>query len=236
MTQTWAVVPTRHRDYDPDGLVECLRAIGEQVTGTVVVDNNDEKIDALPWTGSPVFLVHHVEQPPNLSRLYNIGMAAATTFAVEGSVLTSPAEDRAWNLALLNDDVLVPPGWVQMLSDALRETKAAAAYIDRAGRSRYAAPQFTQTPAAGFGDTMTCWACLVRGEWGIRWDEDLRWWYGDNLLDLQCRLEEGGVVVVPGDVPVHKHPSKATVESTALSEQAWKDEQTFKEKVKRWGL
>jgi len=234
MTQTWAVVPTRRRSYDPDGLVSCLLSLGDQVTGTVVVDNNDDRIDALPWTGAPVFLVHHVEQPPNLSRLYNIGMAQATTFAVEGSALTSPTEDRKWNIALLNDDVLVPPGWVERLSSEMRATPAAAAYIDRMVRP---APTLSTTAPNGFSETMTCWACLVRGETGVRWDEDLRWWYADNLLDLRCRYDEGGVLAVPGPPgPIHKYPSKATTESVELSAQAGRDHETFREKVKRWGL
>ena len=87
-----------------------------------------------------------------------------------------------------------------------------------------------QAPPTSFHDGMTGWACMLRGELGIRWDEQFHWWYGDNDLDLRCRLEHGGVVAVPGAAPDHKHPSEQTVSSVELSRIANEDGARFNNK------
>jgi len=216
MIETWAVIPTRGR---PDDVRACIASVMPQLRGgVVVVDNNDEPDEDLGKLDG-VFAIHRPGQPPNLSVLINAGINAAEDLL--------PCEEKCpWNAAFLNDDVEVPEGWVESVATAMRSTPAVLAYVDRISRSEQTL--YTDRPATQW-DSMTGWACMIRGELGLRWDESLRWWYADTDLDWRCR-ELGGVLAVPGPHPIHKHPSAQTFASFELSAQAHQDEITFNAK------
>jgi glycosyltransferase involved in cell wall biosynthesis len=200
MIETWAVIPTRGR---PQVFHACLDSIIEQVDGVVVIDNNDQQA---VFGVQRMTVIHHPEQPPNLSKMINMGI----------DEITKRVTGDEWNVVLLNDDVTVPPGWVDMLSSHLRAGPYAAAYNGH-----------------GVNGVMTCWACVVRGELGLRWDEDLRWWYGDNAFDLMCRDNGGIRHVLDEPFPVHHHPDQQTYQSTVLSRMAHEDGETFARKYGR---
>jgi hypothetical protein len=215
MIETWAVVCSKGR---PDVLHKCLASIAPQVTAIVFVDNNDqpEPVSVLTYDRM-IYNSWMPGFPPNLSKLINNGL-----HLVDGH-----ARRPEWNVVLLNDDVTVPPGWVESLAGPLRAGPAALAYTDRIGRGEQV---LMTAPPGNPQESMTGWACMLRGELGIRWDETLQWWYGDNDLDLRCRLEHGGVLAVPGEIPFHSHPSSQTFASVELSQQAHRDGVTFAEK------
>jgi len=215
---TWAVVPTKNRRELVRQLIESLR---DQVQGVLVVDNNDECDEYRSLeVGSTMQVewIHRPGYPPNLSALLNAGI----------DVLDSSRAPAEWNVALLKDDVICPPGWVKSLSDAMRATTAVMAYTDRMGRTE---PTLYTTPPPNQAHAATVWACMLRGELHIRMDETMKWWYSDNDLDNTCR-RMGGVLAVPGEIPRHLHPSEQTVASVELSRQAHLDAETFNRK---WG-
>jgi glycosyltransferase involved in cell wall biosynthesis len=205
MIVTWAVVATKNR---PELVRQCIASLLDQVTGIVVVDNNDEPdvgLEQIPG----VVIVHHPGYPPNLSELLNTGMVEATKQA--GNL-------ERWNVALLNDDVSVAPGWVASLHAALEQSGAALAFVGR---------DF---------DIPSVWACLVRGELGVRFDEDLKWWYGDNLFVEECRRNHGGIIAVGSSpLPTHYHPNLNTNIDPVLSAQAGRDAQVFSQKLRERG-
>jgi len=210
--QTWAVVPSKRRlRTDLLALVDSLR---DQAHGVVVVDNNDERdgavddeIAARGFAGARLQHIHLPGYPPNLSRLYNAGVE------VVDALMASLGTER-YNVCLLNDDVVVPAGWAVSLEKALRGTPAAMAYTDRLGRSVLA---LMTAPPPDFSHTATLWACMLRGELKLRYDEQFVWWYGDNDIDLRCRLDHGGTIAVPGPMPDHTHPSEETFNDPVLS-------------------
>jgi GT2 family glycosyltransferase len=214
MIETWAVIPTRDR---ADDLAACLASLVGQITGAVIVDNADAPSEvATAGLDFDLIYVHRPGQPPNLARLYNEGL---------NEIQAEYGPSERFNVVELNDDVEVPPGWVMTLDAALRNTSAAAAYTDQISRSDPVF--FLGTVPSGHHDHMMGWAHMLRGELGLRWDEQFEWWYGDTDLDFRCRLEHGGVIAVPGAHPVHKHPSQATFESPVLSRIAHEDEARF---------
>jgi glycosyltransferase involved in cell wall biosynthesis len=204
MTATWAVIPTKNRH---ELVRRCISSLLDQVVGIVVVDNNDESdvgLEQIPG----VAVVHHPGYPPNISELLNMGMAEVNSRA---------SELLRWNIALLNDDVTVSPGWVASLDAALESTGAALAFTGRDG------------------DRPTVWACVVRGEIGLRWDEDLKWWYSDDLLVEECRRVHGGVIAVGGSPPVHYQPNLNTTMDPVLATQAGQDATVFSQKLRERG-
>ena len=219
MIPTFAVVPTKNRPAVVRGL---LKSLVGQVDHFVVVDNNDvvdDYGDVHPnvypdW----ITTIHCPGYPPNLSALYNVGMNAVAAHVGEFV--------PEWNLVLLNDDVLCPPGWVKSLSDAMRASPAVMAFTDRLGRGEPFL--YTQPPTTPYETCMVA-ACMLRGEAGMRFDEDFKWWYGDTDLDYRCR-QAGGVLAVPGKIPDHLHPSAQTVADAILTAQTHRDRETFARK------
>jgi GT2 family glycosyltransferase len=214
-----AVIPTRDRH---DMLADCINSVVDQVDRVIVIDNlSSPPIDPEPWHGS-VGVVSLPIDPPNISTLWNVGLALADAQAHQH------AADR-WDIAVLNSDVTVPPGWIDGLSTAMRSGPAVLAYPDQHGGRRQIL--HTKAEPVDLRTRITGYAYLLRGEAGLRLDEDLAWWYGDDSLDWTAR-ERGGALLVPGLAVEHRCPNVSTNERPELREQTGRDRETFHRK---WG-
>jgi hypothetical protein len=214
-----AVIPTRDRH---DMIADCIRSVIDQVDRVIVIDNlSSPPIDPEPWHGK-VGVVSVPIDPPNISTLWNVGLALTDASAhVEQA-------DR-WDIAVLNSDVVVPAGWIDALSTAMRATTAVLAYPDQHGGRQ----QILHTKAGPIDlrQRITGYAYLLRGETGLRLDESLAWWYGDDNLDWEAR-EKGGALLVPGLAVEHRCPNGSMYERPELQEQAGRDRATF---AAKWG-
>lgn len=214
-----AVIPTRDRH---DMLADCINSVVDQVDRVIVIDNlSDPPIDPEPWHGS-VGVVSLPLDPPNISTLWNVGIALA-----DASAHTEQAE--CWDIAVLNSDVVVPAGWVDGLSTAMRATPAVLAYPDQHGGLQQIL--HTKAEPIDLRQRITGFAYMLRGETGLRLDEGLAWWYGDDDLDWTAR-EHGGALLVPGLAVEHRCPNGSMYERPELGEQAGRDRETFQAK---WG-
>lgn len=214
-----AVIPTRDRH---DMLADCIHSVVDQVDTVYVIDNLSEPpIDVEPWHGKVVRRPAHID-PPNISTLWNLGLELAETGA------TLHGTDR-WDVAVLNSDVTVPPGWIDTLSSAMRSTTAVLAYPDQHGGRK----QILHTKAGPIDlrQRITGYAFMMRGEVEQRFDEDLAWWYGDDSADWWAR-EHGGALLVPGIPVEHRCPNGSLYERPELRAQTVRDRATFKAK---WG-
>jgi hypothetical protein len=222
----YAVIPTRNR---PGDLADCVAAIWPQTDEIIIIDNGDPAVD--PGGGyrsapEATLVIGEPTQPPNLSRLWNLGLRACH----DNYTGQRPAGMNTWQIAVLNDDAIVPDGWMDACCDALAETGAAAACSDPYGI--LTEPLVHTEPGPVDLRTRLCgWAFVLRGETGLLADEDLRWWYGDDMLDWRAR-ELGGTVVIPGYPVQHRYPNASTTASPALAAQAALDRETF---IAKWG-
>lgn len=221
-----AVVATHNR---PAELARLIAAVAPQCDHIVIVDNASDppvpRYEIADWpagrSGEPmscwVKVVHDDEQPPNLSRLWNVGIDIAYRLHRRTS---------EFDVAVLNDDAIPPPGWWDAVSGAMRRLGAAAGCADpfRDTLPAGAAVVYGADAPMSVTTRLAGWAFILRGELGLRADERLRWWCGDDLLSLQAR-ERGGLVHVSG-FPV---PNTGANSSTTgvLAEQAGRDMQTF---------
>lgn len=194
----YAVIPTCCR---PDDLRDCVAAIKPQVDRVIVVLTRLEDGDLNDvWDSDAddVFLMTDEER--NISKWWNAGITLAKQYAREAG--------QPYDVAILNDDAIVPPDWFD------RVTSAMSAH------------------AAGFmSDTqkhMTGFAFILRGEAHIQADEQFVWWYGDNDIEWTAR-ERGGVAHVIGPIE-HRHPGSTTIGT--LGEQTHRDREAFQNK---WG-
>lgn len=222
-----AVVPTRNR---PVELARLLDALAPQCHAVVVVDNASDPPVSLPrkhWgSGGPgvehVGMVQHVirdeEQPPNLSRLWNVGIDFARTFMVRPNPVDEP-----YDVAIFNDDAVVPPGWWDIVSAGLRGHPTAAVCCTPA-YAPITGPVLKTKPDRDLFGRMTPWAFVTRGELGLRSDERMRWWWFDSDFDFRAR-QGGGMLTVPGPIVANTGANSSTV--GVLAEQAGRDRATF---------
>lgn len=214
-----AVIPTRDRH---DMVADCIHSVVDQVDTVYVIDNlSQPPIDVEPWHGKVVRRPAPID-PPNISTLWNMGLELAETGA------TMHGADQ-WDVAVLNSDVVVPAGWIQTLSDAMRSTTAVLAYPDQHGGQQ--AILHTKAGPIDLRQRITGYAYVLRGEAELRIDEDFGWWFGDDSLDWSAR-EQGGALLVPGIPVEHRCPNGSLYERPELRAQTARDRATFKAK---WG-
>lgn len=227
-----AVVATHNR---PAELARLLDAIAPQCHAVMVIDNaSTPPVDLggdwwpparAPWDDTladrpRVMVIRDEEQPPNLSRLWNVGLDAAREYVRGGDYI-------GHDVAVLGDDTIPPLGWWDAVSTGMRAAGAAAACSDPYGTLTQSVLKVT--PDTDLMTRMAGWAYMLRGEAGLRLDETMRWWWSDTDLDWRARAA-GGMLVVPG----HPVPNTGANTSTVglLAEQAGRDRLTF---AAKWG-
>jgi hypothetical protein len=203
-------------------LGDCIDAVVDQVDAVYVIDNeSDPPIDPEPWHGK-VFCACVPLDPPNISTLWNIGLALVDLAAAARGA-------GEWDIAVLNSDVTVPRNWVDVLSTAMRATTAVLAYPDQHGGTKQVL--HTKADPIDLRQRITGYAYMLRGEARLRLDEELAWWYSDDSLDWTAR-ERGGSLLVPGIPVEHRCPNGSMYERPELQAQAGRDRHTF---IAKWG-
>lgn len=206
-----AIIPTRNR---PEVFLQCVRAIETQVDLIYILNNGEDlqNVDIEQIKVNSKTQMNKM-QPPNLSTFWNMGLNF-----VEYYVRNSAAPYRQWDVAILNDDAVVPPGWFDAVADEMRKTGAAA------GCSGPFAALHKEPGPVGLETRLQGYAFILAGELGLRANEDIHWYFTDDYLDWESR-KLGGMVMVPGYLVQHSHPNGQM--TPELHEQCAKDAQTF---------
>jgi len=213
----FAVIPTAG---ERECLADCLAAIGPQVDRVFVIDNSVDKrirrASSLIRRQDPgsTHVIHDPSKPPNLSRLWNLGLDAAFLCAGEEH-----------HVAVLNDDAIVPYDWFETVTNQMAATGAVA------GCSGPVSVMHTRPGPVPLETRMTGWAFILDGRAELRADERLQWWYGDDMLDWTAR-KRGGMVMT-GIVPAAQNLFPNGSMTPELHAQAARDAQTFRD---IWGM
>jgi hypothetical protein len=227
----YAIIPTHNRHEQVAALVDILRP---EVDLIVIIDNASEPPMHQPRQlgdgqgGAYVLTVPDSEQPPNLTRLWTVGLDAVRFFRDHNDL---GDEQPTWDVALLNDDATLPPGWFQLCANAMREHGAAACSVDQ----RLQAPLLKTAPDGDLGRRLFGPAFVIRGEMANQegdplWpDITIQWWFQDTDLDWRARAL-GGTLLIPGPFVGNTGANSSTV--GPLAEQAGRDRETFRQK---WG-
>jgi GT2 family glycosyltransferase len=141
------------------------------------------------------------------------------------------ADARPHNVAVLNNDLVLGPGFLRGLGEGLRRDERswlACPDWDGLGVGRGSVRPISHHD----GHHISGFAFMVRGEVGLRFDEQFVWWYGDT--DLQYQVEASGqqVVCVGGVTCEHLEPGWSTDASPVLKAAAEVDGVRFRAK---WG-
>lgn len=216
----YAIVLTHNR---PELLGQCVAAIRAQADAVLVIDNASDP-PVPPAEQDDVTVMNILDQPPNLSRFWNIGLDWVEIW-VSANIPPTPE----WDVAVLCDDVIVPDGWFETVSSCMREHGAAAASTHQ--WYEVSRPILKTVPDADLANRMCGWAFVLAGEKNLRADEDLKWWWADSNVDWQAR-GIGGMVICPGPVAKNIHPNDWTSRILDLAHQSGVDGETF---TRKWG-
>lgn len=211
---TFVVIPGRDRHTMTETLVMQLHG---QHDGLFLYDNGSEPpypkaIDATDWP---------------LHRMWNDGLDQAAKAAAE---MGAPE----WNVAILNNDLEVPPDFLAQLAKGLRRRDDyMVAYPNVHGLDMPAEGVAITTLMGGGHDkrSLSGYAFMLRGETGVRIDERFEWWYGDTDVEWQVHARGGQVVCCPVSV-THLEPNQSTVASPERQAMAERDRDRF---FKKWG-
>jgi GT2 family glycosyltransferase len=212
----YAIIPTHNR---PELLTALVTSLGRQCDRIVVLDNasepavDEEQLQTA--AGVPVLVLRDEEQPPHLSRYWNVMLDA----------VAESADSDVYDVAILNDDSVMPAGWYDACATPLREHETAVI-----AHTTPTTPALLTELHNRPNNRMTPHAFVIRGELGHRADESMRWWYFDTDLDLRAR-QAGGVLSVPGPQVVNSRANSTTV--GLLAGQAQADHGAFAAKWSR---
>ena len=190
----FVVVPSNGRAC----LGDCLKAIGPQVDYTIIVYTvpyRDGEFRPVAGQGAALRDL----RSPNISRWWNQGFNLAKRVND-----LSDGATKEYDVAVLNDDVIVPEGWFDAVATKMREMRAAAACSGGPGNM----PTFHTHPGPvpGVPNPLQGFAFILAGEVGLRADEAIPWYFSENTLDWQAR-EQGGTVIIPGFHVQHLYPN-----------------------------
>jgi GT2 family glycosyltransferase len=213
----YAIIPTHNR---PARLLALVASLGTQCDHIVVLDNASEPpvdVEKLERAAGDalVQVFRDEEQPPNLARFWNTMFDACAHAAKE-------RDEDVYDVAVLNDDSVVPAGWYDACSTGLRGHDTAVI-----SHTTPTTPALLTELHNDPYNRMTPHAFVIRGEADMRADEAMLWWYFDSDLDQRARLA-GGVLSVNG--PRVANALANTTTRGVLAEQAEKDRATFEAK------
>jgi glycosyltransferase involved in cell wall biosynthesis len=224
----FAVIATANR---PHVLRQAIASIVDQVDEIYVIDNGLQ--EPVPTAfheefGDKVYIAQvDMSDGLNLSKLWNIGLELAA-----GQV----GPEEQYEVAVINDDAIVPEGWFDAVVRVMRfnedgtpwEKPFAAGCSDPDGRLTMPMVHFEPGPI-GLQTRLCGWAHIHAGEIGLRYDEDLVWWFQDDDMDWAAR-EAGGMVMIPGFPVANQFPNGQM--TPELHHQAGLDREAF---GRKWG-
>lgn len=190
----YAVIPSNGREC----LWQCIEAISPQVDRIYVVltgatDAFLETAERFPQSVVPTL---DSGNEPNISRWWNQGLDLADEHS---SLYTTSAK---YDVAVLNDDAIVPEGWFDVVSGTMRTMRVAAACSGGSGMPVL----HTQNQAPPLGTRMQGFAFILAGELGLRADEQFVWYCGDDDLGRRAAIA-GGMVMIADFHVNHLYPN-----------------------------
>jgi hypothetical protein len=187
----------------------------------IIVDNaSDPPAEVAESETWRTVILRVPDQPPNISRMWNIGIKKALSVA-------EPGPSR---IAIICDDTVIPAGWFEAVTTAMTETGAVVGCSDPFNYMPHGAIRVKTEPDRALMERMPGPAWILDPASPVRPDETLAWWWGDTDVDWQAR-KAGGMVMVGGYLVPNLRPSENNLRPE-IAEQAGQDGLTFGAK---WG-
>lgn len=218
----YAVIPTYKRPEMLRRLVGQLNKQGVPRDNILVIDNAAHIVMPIEaenqrlWTSLHSLVVPDTNADPHIYRMWNRGLIWAKGVSVPG---------EPYAVAILNDDISLPPNFVQRMTETLAFSGYTIAFPNQHG---FTHDLRNRVPGATpLSHRMTGYCFVVNGQHGIRLDYNFKWWYGDDDLCWRARADYNGTYMVQDVTVKHFHPSESTNADPRLSSQATVDRELF---------
>jgi GT2 family glycosyltransferase len=212
----YAIIPSNGREC----LRQCVDAILPQVDHVTIVRTDRTTLGWEQYITDKSGVLTVLPEDINISRWWNGGL----DFLELKHTLDEDTGDK-YDVAILNDDTIVPEGWFDAVAGKMREMRAVAACSGGSGMPvlhTHSGPVPLHTRMQGF-------AFVLAGEQGLRADEQFRWYCGDDDLGWRA-AQAGGMVMIPGFHVQHLYPNAQV--TPEIHELIAKDMQSFVDKWK----
>lgn len=187
---TWLLTPC-HRPR-LDDLHDSLAHLAHPARQTVVTTTLPEPVRAADVAAAQVIV--NTEPGINISRWWNRGLD-----------WIAQRQDGPYNVLLMESDVRLAPATLTELVHVLRTHDVAMAGADWLNALQPGQVEIRHALEPATPPHRIPGICmLVRGELGLRFDEEFRWWYADDDFEWQHR-KAGGTALV-GGTSLH-HPA-----------------------------
>lgn len=200
MIPRYAVIPSNGREC----LDACLKAIYPQVDQIEVVWTGGKfpPDRELPEKHNDKILYTMDNGDKNISRWWNAGIQGVEDIQRYRCKKDAVPQPTKWDVAVLNDDAIVPEGWFDAVAGTIRQMGVAAGCS-----GGYGMPVLhTANEAPPLQTRMQGFAFILAGELGLRADEQFVWYCGDDDLGRRAATA-GGMVMVPGFHVEHLYPN-----------------------------
>ena len=202
----YAVIPSNGRNC----LWDCLEAIGPQVdrVHVVLTGTTDAFLETAKQFPQNVTPTLDSGAEANISRWWNLGLEL-----IDRDCKVRVANPwTKWDVAVLNDDAIVPEGWFDAVAGTMRQMGVAAGCSGGTGMPVL----HTQNQAPPLATRMQGFAFILAGELELRADEQFVWYCGDDDLGRRAAVA-GGMVMIPGFHVNHLHPNGQVNEELAAA-------------------
>lgn len=212
----WVVITTHNRPIELQDLIDDLTETIDSDHIVVIDHQSDPPVQQYDYER-----LRRDDGEANISRLWNRGLDVVTGLA-----------DGQHHVAVLNDDLRITPGTLERLSQVIDVEGVAVAYPDVHGMVKDGDVVVLRRPEPhNLFFRMTGFCFMLNGELGLRADEELVWWFGDDDLEWRAATH-GGSAQVGGVTVDHLHPNGSMV-NPAFVEQVGRDRETF---IRKWGV
>jgi hypothetical protein len=181
---TWVLTPC-HRPRLPD-LIDSLDYLAHPPERTVVTTTLPDPV--LDTDVDVAAVIVNPEPGINISRWWNRGL----------DWIADNRDARRYNVLLMESDVRIDAPTLAYLARVMRDEDCAMAGADRHHALRPGQLEIRrQLDLRDLTRRIPGICMLVRGELGLRFDPEFRWWYADDDFEWQHR-QKGGTVLVGG--------------------------------------
>lgn len=190
----FAIIPSNGREI----LDSCVQAVQPQVDKVIVINTSGTGFSQYPMRSDEVDQIYG-HDGVNISRWWNQGLNRAAYLA-DFTKKKQKLDSVTWDVAIVNDDCIVPEGWVAGVAENMRARDAVA------GCSGGHDVVLRAAEAVQLDMRMQGFAFVLKGEHGMRANELFTWYYSDDHIDWESRLA-GGMAMMRGFPVEHLYPN-----------------------------
>lgn len=193
----FAIIPSNGRAC----LDESVQAILPQVDKVIIINTSDQGFHRYPMRSDNIDQLYASDwgEGINISRWWNQGLQHAENWCkhvqIKAKLLTV-----TWDVAIINDDCIVPEGWMAAVAGNMRQHLAVA------GCSGGHNVILREQGLVPLDQRMQGFAFVLKGEHGMRANELFAWYYSDDYIDWESRLA-GGMAMLQGFPVTHLYPN-----------------------------